>query len=107
MIITPFQIFCYQEREKAARSNPHLKGIAVTALLGQMWRNLSEPAKEYYNEMSLKLRKNAETKESPKEEEFESLELAIPKFAVQPRGKFGVKASIVSKSFLEKASKKV
>ena len=69
MIITPFQIFCYQEREQAARTHPHLKGIAVTALLGQMWRSLSDSAKEYYNEMSLKLRKNAEPKESGREDE--------------------------------------
>lgn len=107
MIITPFQIFCYQEREQAARSHPHLKGIAVTALLGQMWRSLSESAKEYYNEMSLKLRKNTDTKEAPKEDEFESLELSIPKFAVQPRGKFGIRASNVSKAFIEKTSHKM
>jgi hypothetical protein len=56
MIITPFQIFCYQTRDQAAQANPHLKGIAVTALLGRMWRALESQCREHFVDLSLKLR---------------------------------------------------
>jgi hypothetical protein len=56
LIITPFQIFCYQNRERLVRANPHLRGIDVTSLLGRMWRALSQSSRDHYVDLSLKLR---------------------------------------------------
>jgi len=58
MIVTPFQIFCHQNREITSRMNPHLKGTAVTSLLAKAWKGLDQSRKKHFEELSYSLRKN-------------------------------------------------
>ena len=100
-IVTPFQIFCHQEREKVAQMNPHLKGIAITSLLGRMWRNLSEPAKSYYNTLSFQLRGTCSEQSVPTAETpIEPVLSRLPAIAVVPRRRFGVTAANASMGLL-------
>jgi hypothetical protein len=107
MIVTPFQIFCHRTRDSAARSHPHLRGIAITALLGQMWRALDEPAKEYYRELSMKLRESkpgadqTESPNIPSEPEGPDFPFQLPRFGVRPHRRFGVLAAQASAEFLK------
>ena len=102
LIITPFQIFCHQEKDKAIRMNPHLKGIAITALLGKMWRALDDEQRARYNNLSMQLRGNPEPKMVVEEKDEISVPLIIPKFGVISHKRFGCFAAQASSRILLK-----
>jgi len=107
MIVTPFQIFCHRVRDSAARSHPHLRGIAITALLGQMWRALDEPGKDYYRDLSMKLRESkhgqgmSEISEARSDPDPGDLLCQLPRFGVTPHHHFGMLAAKASAAFLQ------
>jgi hypothetical protein len=107
LIVTPFQIFCYRTRDSAARSHPHLRGIAVTALLGQMWRAMDEPSKDCYRELSMKLRESkpdanqTDPEIIPSKPEVADCPFKLPRFGVTPHRRFGILAAQASAQFLK------
>lgn len=56
LIVTPFQIFCHQNRHKATELHPQLKGTAITSLLAKMWRSLDYREKQVFEEWSKAIR---------------------------------------------------
>lgn len=76
--------------------NPHLKGVAITSLLGRMWRNLSDSAKVYYNTLSVQLRQH-----SPDHPlHFEPPPATLPSIPVVARSRFAANVALVSKRLL-------
>lgn len=99
-IVTPFQVFCYLEREKVAQMNPQLKGVAITAILGQMWRKLSDSTKEYYTSISFQLRGTSlDPVLVAMVPDFHQVR-APPAISVIPRRHFGVAAAQASRNLL-------
>lgn len=106
MIVTPFQIFCYQNREQTATMNPHLKGTAITSILAKMWRSLDHAQKQHFEEMSLALRQaNTENKNQnlptkpiqyKPEPVIPNINLTLPKINIIPHRLFGRNAAEAS-----------
>ena len=118
LIVTPFQIFCMQNRNTATKLHPQLKGTAITSLLGKMWRSLDAKEKLKFEELSKSIRKeqtndlfqpkttlNHSTKkkhslmlESEIYTPLESIELPCPpKIIIRSSSNFGQIASKISK----------
>jgi hypothetical protein len=98
MIITPFQIFCHQTRDQAVRLHPHARGIAVTHILGQMWRGLDPATRSYFTELSLQMRGNPKAKVP--EARTPVNPLRIPMLGILPHKSFGHLAAEVSERIL-------
>jgi hypothetical protein len=103
MIITPFQIFCHQTRDQASRMHPHARGVAITHILGQMWRALAPAARNHFAELSLQVRGRPEARISEPSVPVRSQEdapLRIPLLGILPHKSFGNLAAEVSQQIL-------
>lgn len=57
-VLDPFQIFCIEKRPEYISKHPELKSFEITALLGQIWRNIKEDERYHYQVLAQKLQKN-------------------------------------------------
>jgi hypothetical protein len=78
--------------------NPHLHGIAVTALLGKMWRALDQTTREHFSELSMQLRGTSPPALAvgPSEAAAPEAPLFLPRFGIQCHKSFGLVASEAS-----------
>jgi hypothetical protein len=106
MLITPFQIFYHQARDEAMRMNPNVRGIAIAALVGRLWRALDPATREHFGVLSMELRGNPEVKipeQSYLSRRSRDQPLTIPTLGVLPRGSSGWFAAEVSGRLLNAA----
>ncbi|EAY11456.1 HMG box family protein [Trichomonas vaginalis G3] len=83
LIVTPFQIFCFQNRSNAMKLNPHLKGTAITSLLAKMWRSLDIVEKQRFEEWSRAIRtQHSDNFDSQKAPLYRSPEPKRPKLQI-------------------------
>jgi hypothetical protein len=103
LIITPFQIFSHQMREQAVRMNPHAKGIAITHILGQMWRALDPVARNHFAQLSFQMRGHPQAR-IPEHYSVtrarDALALRVPILGIQSHKSFGHFAAEVSQQIL-------
>lgn len=106
IMMTPFQIFCYQNREKTSQMNPTLKGTTITSILAKVWRSMDASQKQYFEDMSKSLR-NPDTLIQPNvtqitpvqykpEPVIQVTNLAIPKLVILSKRQFGRNAAEAS-----------
>lgn len=110
MIITPYQIFCFQNRAMTSRMNPSLKGTSITSILAKAWKALSNEKKQHFEELSMTLRTtNTENvfikpqvfKPVPEKSEEKKTKLYIPQLRIIPRRTFGIGASEASQAIYD------
>jgi hypothetical protein len=108
MIITPFQIFCYQAREPTARLNPHLRGTGITHVLSRMWRSLDPATREHFVELSFQLRSNQEERIAAPSHQPDPIGIttsrAVPMLAIVAHKSFGCFAAEISQNLMSSSS---
>ena len=93
--VTPFQLFCFTNREKTSKLNPHLKGTLITSILAKAWKNLDQENRKHYEELSYSIRgfksifKEEKSKKNIHTSPNEFFMTEIPKISLFSRNNFG------------------